>query len=591
MKKIKPLATIAIGVALSTGLAACGGSSSSSSSNSGGGGGGSSAGFNAAIDSVVNPSTAKGGTLRLADSDDFDSPDPGNTYYAWVQNFDRLYSRSLTTFKPAAGKGSLEVVPDLAESLGTPSDGGKTWTYHLRKGVKFDDGTPVTSKDVKYAVERSNFTDELQLGPKYFQSYLVDNPTPYKGPYKDKSPDGLKSIVTPDDSTIIFHLNKPFADFNYLVQMSQTAPVPQAKDTGLKYATSIVSSGPYKVQEYSQGKDMILVRNPQWDPSTDPIRKALPDRIELQLKQNADDIDNRLLSGALDADITGVGVQSATQPKVLGDPAKKKNADNPVQGFLRFMSINPNVKPFDNIHCRTAVEYATDKAAAQASYGGPIAGGDIATTMIPPTVNGYRKFDLYPSGADNHGDIAKAKTELQACGQPNGFATKITARSDRPKEVAMAQAIQQGLAKAGIKADIVTFPAGDYFNKYVGAPQYVHSHGTGLMLMAWAADWPTGYGFLDQIVDGSAIKPSGGNNLAEENNPAVNKALNDAIGNTDDAARTTAWGNIDEMVMKDAVEVPLIYAKAVLYRPSNISNVLITQGYGGMYDYLNMGAK
>lgn len=591
MKKIKPLATIAIGVALSTGLAACGGSSSSTTNNSGGGGGGSSAGFNAAIDSVVNPSTAKGGTLRLADSDDFDSPDPGNTYYAWVQNFDRLYSRSLTTFKPAAGKGSLEVVPDLAESLGTPSDGGKTWTYHLRKGVKYDDGTPVTSKDVKYAVERSNFTDELQLGPKYFQSYLVDNPTPYKGPYKDKSPDGLKSIVTPDDSTIIFHLNKPFADFNYLVQMSQTAPVPQAKDTGLKYATSIVSSGPYKVQEYSQGKDMILVRNPQWDPSTDPIRKALPDRIELQLKQNADDIDNRLLSGALDADITGVGVQSATQPKVLGDPAKKKNADNPVQGFLRFMSINPNVKPLDNIHCRTAVEYATDKAAAQASYGGPIAGGDIATTMIPPTVNGYRKFDLYPSGADNHGDIAKAKTELQACGQPNGFATKITARSDRPKEVAMAQAIQQGLAKAGIKADIVTFPAGDYFNKYVGAPQYVHSHGTGLMLMAWAADWPTGYGFLDQIVDGSAIKPSGGNNLAEENNPAVNKALNDAIGNTDDAARTTAWGNIDEMVMKDAVEVPLIYAKAVLYRPSNISNVLITQGYGGMYDYLNMGAK
>ncbi|MDX6429514.1 MAG: peptide/nickel transport system substrate-binding protein [Streptosporangiaceae bacterium] len=586
MKKIKPLAILALGVALSTGLAACGGSSKSTSSGGGGG-----AGYGAAIDNVIDVSSTKGGTLRLADSDDFDSPDPGNTYYAWVQNFDRLYSRSLTTFKPAAGKDSLTVVPDLAEQLGTSPDGGKTWTFKIRKGVKYDDGTVVTSKDVKYAVERSNFSDELQLGPKYFKTFLVDNKPAYKGPYKDKSPQGLKSIETPDDNTIVFHLNQKFADFNYLVQMSETAPVPQAKDTGLKYANSIVSSGPYKIDSYSQGKSMTLSRNPNWDPATDPIRKALPDRIELQLKQNADDIDNRLLSGALDMDITGVGVQSGTQGKVLGDTARKKNADNPIQGFLRFMSINVHVKPFDNVHCRMAVQYATDKVAAQAAYGGPIAGGDIATTMIPPTVNGYRKFDLYPSGADGHGDLAKAKQELAACGQPNGFSTKLTARSDRPKEVAEAQGIQQGLAKVGIKTEIKTFPAGDYFNKYVGAPKYVHDNGIGLMLMAWAADWPTGFGFLQQIVDGRAIKPSGGNNLSEENNPAINAAFDAGIGNTDDAARTKAWGDIDEMVMKDAVNVPLIYAKAVLYRPPNVKNVGITFGYGGMYDYLNMGVK
>ncbi|MCW2887975.1 MAG: transporter solute-binding protein [Streptosporangiaceae bacterium] len=586
MKKTKPLAILALGVALSTGLAACGGSSKSTSSGGGGG-----AGYGAAIDNVIDVSSTKGGTLRLADSDDFDSPDPGNTYYAWVQNFDRLYSRSLTTFKPAAGKDSLTVVPDLAEQLGTSPDGGKTWTFKIRKGVKYDDGTVVTSKDVKYAVERSNFSDELQLGPKYFKTFLVDNKPAYKGPYKDKSPQGLKSIETPDDNTIVFHLNQKFADFNYLVQMSETAPVPQAKDTGLKYANSIVSSGPYKIDSYSQGKSMTLSRNPNWDPATDPIRKALPDRIELQLKQNADDIDNRLLSGALDMDITGVGVQSGTQGKVLGDTARKKNADNPIQGFLRFMSINVHVKPFDNVHCRMAVQYATDKVAAQAAYGGPIAGGDIATTMIPPTVNGYRKFDLYPSGADGHGDLAKAKQELAACGQPNGFSTKLTARSDRPKEVAEAQGIQQGLAKVGIKTEIKTFPAGDYFNKYVGAPKYVHDNGIGLMLMAWAADWPTGFGFLQQIVDGRAIKPSGGNNLSEENNPAINAAFDAGIGNTDDAARTKAWGDIDEMVMKDAVNVPLIYAKAVLYRPPNVKNVGITFGYGGMYDYLNMGVK
>jgi peptide/nickel transport system substrate-binding protein len=583
MKKTRPLAPIALGVALSLGLAACGGGSGNSGSGEG-------AGYGAAIDKVVNQSAKKGGTLRFADSDDFDSPDPGNTYYAWSQNFIRFYGRALTTFKPTAGAASLELVPDLAESMGKPSDNGKTWTYTLRKGVKFDDGTPVTSKDVKYAVERSNFSDELQLGPKYFKDFLVDNKPAYKGPYKDKGDAGLKSIETPDDQTITFRLRKPFADFDYLVQMAQTVPVPKAKDTGLSYEKKIASSGPYKVDSYVRGKQMTLSRNPNWDPSTDPIRKALPDRIELQLKQNADDIDNRLLSGALDVDSAGVGVQSPAQPKILSDPAKKANADNSIAGYLRFMAINQHVKPFDNIHCRMAVQYASDKVAAQTGYGGPVAGGDIASTLIPPTVNGYRKFDLYQT-ADKHGDLQRAKAELAACGKPNGFSTKITARSDRPKEVAAAQALQQGLAKVGIKVEIAQYPAGDYFNKYVGVPNFVHQHGLGLMLMAWAPDWPTGYGFLSQIVDGRAIKPSGGNNLAEEDNPKVNAALDAAIANTDPAARTQAWGDIDEMVMKDSVIVPLIYAKILLYRPPNVTNVGVTQGYGGMYDYLNMGVK
>jgi peptide/nickel transport system substrate-binding protein len=584
MKKIRSMAILATSVALGAGLSACGGGDSGTTKSGGGGT------YGGAINQVVNQSDKKGGTLRFADSDDFDSPDPGNTYYAWSQNFNRLYGRALTTFKPAAGQASLQLVPDLAESLGKQSDGAKTWTYTLRKGIKFADGTPVTSRDVKYAVERSNFSAELQLGPKYFKSLLVDNKPAYKGPYKDKSDEGLKSIETPDDTTVVFHLKQPFADFDYLVGMTQTVPVPKAKDTGLSYEKQMVATGPYKVDNYTRGKSMTLSRNPNWDPSTDPIRKALPDRIEVQLKQNADDIDNRLLAGGLDMDSAGTGVQQAAQPKVLGDATKKQNADNSIAGFLRYVAIEKNVAPLDNQHCRMAVQYATDKVAAQTGYGGPVAGGDVATTLIPPTVNGYKKFDLYPS-ADGHGDLAKAKQELAACGKPNGFSTKLSARSDRPKEVAAAQGVQQGLAKVGIKADIVQFPAGDYFNKYAGAPQYVRSHGIGLMMMAWAADWPTGFGFLSQIIDSRAIKPSGGTNLSEEDNKQIDAALDAAIANPDANARATAWGNIDEMTMKDAVIVPLIYAKVLLYRPPNVTNVGITLGYGGMYDYLNLGLK
>ncbi|WP_111831145.1 MULTISPECIES: ABC transporter substrate-binding protein [Actinomadura] len=584
---MRPIAVFAAGVVAAAGLAACGGGDSGES--------GSGPGYNAGVNEVVNKSDKKGGTLKLGDSDDFDSPDPGNTYYAFSQNIARQYGRALTTFKPAAGQESNEVVPDLATDLGQSSDGGKTWTYKLRTGVKYADGTTVTSKDVKYAVERSNYTKELQLGPKYFKQYLVDNKPAYKGPYDDKSDAGLKSIETPDDQTIVFHLNTPFQEFDYLVAMSQTMPVPKAKDTGTKYETSILSSGPYKVDNYTRGKSMSLSRNPHWNQSTDPIRKALPDKIEIQLKQNADDIDQRLLSGALDMDITGVGVQSGTQPKVL-TPEQKPYVDNPVQGFLRFMSLNQHVKPLDNIHCRLAVQYATDKVAAQTAYGGPLAGGDVATTVLPPSVEGYTKFDLYPQkqaegGGLDQATLDKAKQELQACGKPDGFSSKISARSDRPKEVAMAEAIQQSLAKVGIKVSIVQFPAGDYFNKYVGVPKYVHDHGIGMMIMAWAADWPTGYGFLAQIVHGDAIKPSGGNNLAELDDPAINKALDEAIANPDKAARMKAYGEIDKLVMQSGMEVPLIYAKALMYRPKRVTNAGITYAYGGMYDYLNMGVE
>ncbi|MCP2342628.1 ABC transporter substrate-binding protein [Actinomadura rupiterrae] len=587
MKKIRPIAALAAGLVATTGLAACGGGSGGSNKG---------AGYNAATDKVINQSDKKGGTLRFAISDDFDSPDPGNTYYAWSQNFVRLYGRGLLTFKPAAGSESNQVVPDLAQGPGTPSDGGKTWTYKLRSGVKYDDGTPVTSKDVKYAVERSNFTDELQLGPKYFKAYLQDNTPAYKGPYKDKSPQGLKSIETPDDSTVIFHLSKPFSEFDYLVGMAQTIPVPQAKDKGLKYEQAIVSSGPYKIDSYQRGKSMTLSRNPNWDPSTDPIRKALPDRIELQLKQSGDDIDNRLLAGSLDVDAAGVGVQSGTQGKLLSDQTKKANTDNPLQGYLRFASMNLHVAPLDNVHCRRAVQYATDKVAMQSAYGGPLAGGDVATTILPPSIVGYTKFDKYPQkykqgGGLDDSTLAQAKSELQQCGKPTGFKTKISARSDRPKEVAMAQAMQQGLKQVGIQTEIVQYPAGDYFNKYVGAPKFVHDNGVGIMLMAWSADWPTGYGFLSQILDGRAIKPSGGNNLPEENNQKINDLFDQAIGNTDKEARAKIYGQIDQMAMDDAVDIPIIYAKALLYRPPNVTNVGITQGYGGMYDYLNMGVK
>jgi peptide/nickel transport system substrate-binding protein len=584
MNSRRTASAVAATLALALGATACG-----SSDNDKDGNGGGSAKADAGLSSIVNPSTKKGGTVTYEHSSGPDSLDPGNTYYGWVQNFSRLYARALVSFKPTAGKEGLQVVPDLATSLGKASPDAKTWTYTLRKGIKFEDGTEITSKDVKYAIERSNFAPEaLSNGPTYFKAYL-EGGDKYKGPYKDKSPAGLKSIETPDKYTITFKLNKPFADMDYLATFSQTAPIKQSADKGAEYVQKQVSSGPYKFDSYSESTGATLSRNPEWDPKTDPIRKALPDKIVLKFNVNASTVDEHLLNDSITADIAGTGLQSKTQPKVLVKPAEKAKTDNPYAGALQYLALNVKVKPFDNIDCRKAVQWAVDKAGMVDSIGGAVK-GDPASTMIPPSVAGYQKFDLYPT-AGSKGDEAKAKAALTACGKPKGFKTTLTARSDRPDEVTAATQLQQSLKKIGIVAEIKTFPADKYFTDFAGSPSWVHKNNAGLMMMAWGADWPTGYGFLESIVDGAAIKPSGGTNLSELDDPKINKALSDGIGTVDATERAKKWGEVDKLVLENASAVPLFYRKNLLYRPESATNVTVAESYLGMYDYTLMGSS
>ena len=199
---------------------------------------------------MVNPSSAKAnGTLSFALSGTPDSLDPGNTYGAWTWNFSRLYATPLMTYQSAPGAAGNMLVPGLATAPGAASADGLTWTYHIKPGLKFSDGEPITSADVKYAVERTYDRSVLDNGPNYFQVLLGD--PKYPGPYKDPKGD-LTSVTTPDSTTIEFHLTAPFPDFNYVAAIPQTAPVPQDKDTGASYQLDPVSSGPYMFQSYSE---------------------------------------------------------------------------------------------------------------------------------------------------------------------------------------------------------------------------------------------------------------------------------------------------------------------------------------------------
>jgi len=582
MNRHKKLGFAALGLAAAFGIAACGESGAPQSSQS--------SQYNAAIGNTVRPSSARGGTVTFNNSSVPDSTDPGNTYYANQWNVIRLYGRALVTYKSQPGAAGNQLTPDLATSMGKVSADGLTWTYHLKPNLKFEDGTPITSKDVKYAVERSYAKDVLPNGPGYY-SLLLKDPN-YPGPYKDKSPGklGLTSVTTPSDTTIVFHLQKPFADFDYVAALPQTVPVPADKDTGANYQLHPVSSGPYKFQSYQLDKQFTLVRNTQWKASTDPNRKQLADRMVFRLNVNADTIDNNLLHGFADIDVAGTGVQAAARSEILSSPRLKNNADNALSGFLWFTYINSKVKPLDNVHCRRAVQYAADKVAYQTAYGGPVAGGQIASTVLTPNIVGYQKFDLYEATTKPHGDLTKARQELQACGQPNGFSTTMAFRSDRPKEKATATAQQEALSRVGIKLTLQGYPSGKYFTNFAGVPNYVHQHSLGLAVGGWAPDWPDGYGMLYYVTAGPAIQAAGNTNISELNNPQVNQMFDKAVATKDATERNKIWSQIDRKVMAEAVILPGVYAKSLLYRDPDLTNVFV-QNYYAMYNYSTLGKK
>jgi len=530
--------------------------------------------YNAALTGTVNPARGPGGTLRLARTSGFDSLDPGNTYYAFAWNFLRLFGRTLVAFRPAAGRAGQQLVPDLAESLGSSEDGGSTWTYRLRRGLLFEDGSEITAHDVRYAIERSNFRPELLSGgPVYFRHHL----------------DAIDAVEVPDPYTLVFRLPRPFAAFDYLVTLPSTVPVPQALDTGTGYAARPMASGPYRIAEYRPDERLVLDPNPRWSAETDPVRRRRARRIELELGVDGQEVDDRLLSGAIDIDAAGVGVQPGTLARILADPGLRRQTDNPLIGFTWMYAINAKVEPLGDLHCRRAVQYATDKAAMQDAYGGPL-GGDIAGTILPPTLDGHRDVDRYPCGPQQRGDFDRATAELADAGRPGGFRTRIAARVDRLKEFAAAQALSASLAQVGIEAEVVPFQSGDYFDRYAGVPEYVHAQGIGIIMFGWGADFPDGFGFFDQIVHGRSIKASGNHNFAELDLPAVNALLEDGARATDPRTRAEIWAEIDRAVMEDASICPYLHAKSVLYRGPRATHVHVSGAYG-MYDYASLGAR
>jgi peptide/nickel transport system substrate-binding protein len=512
----------------------------------------------------------KGGILTVMQVADFEHLDPARNYVNRSQLTGGLIYRPLAGYKED-GTGKLLLVGDLATNPGTDVNKDcKVWEFKLRDGVKYEDGSAVTSKDVAYGVARS-FATELNEGPHYIQQWLYPggeyNAT-YKGPYNGGAamPQGVE---TPDDKTIRFTFADPHCDMPYAAALPTTAPVPQAKDTRQNYDLRPFSSGPYKVKSYQRDVALELDRNPNWDPNTDPVRTAYPDGFKISFGLEADQIAERLVADA-DADkatITWEDVPPAVLPRTTAAGVSERVVKGPTQ-YVWYLGINN--QRIKDINVRKALNVALDKDAALKAIGGSAAGSP-ATTLMSPTTAGFKEYDVF--GTPPTGDVNKVKELLGGKNPP----PLVLAHSNTALRTAQAEAVRKSLENAGFKVTLKAIDQSSYYDE-VGRknnPYDLYMHG-------WGSDWPTGSTIIPPLYDGREIGPEGNNNLSYMNDPAINAEI-DRVKKLPAAQQDAEWAKLDEKIMRDVVpEVPAYYDATYELIGSKVGNAFLSDAFGAI---------
>jgi len=543
--------------------------------------------FNAATTRIVNPSTRAGGTLRLGAFADANSWEPARTYYAWVNDLQRLYARTLMGFAPDPRQAST-VVPDLASKPGKPNRDFTRFSYTLRTGVSYEDGKPVTSQDIKYAIERLYAPGVLVADQTVYLRCLLAECDERRLPsYRGPQTGHLSSIETPDDRTILFKLRAPYAPFDYLMALSSTAPVPPSKDTSAAYQNRKLATGPFRIASYRPKQQITFERNPGWDPATDPIRRPLLDRIVVEIIPDLDKIDELLLAGGLDARADS-SLQPAFQAEALDDPELRKQVDNPLDGGVRYLVLSRSVAPLDNVHCRRAIAYAVDKQSYLTASGGAAA-GIPAGTLTPPGLPGYEPgTNPLPNGADFTGDLDRARDELAECGKPNGFAVTMSYLDQKP-EPARARAVRDSLARVGIKVSLRKGDPGSYYTTIIGSPATVRRDRLGLASAGRSTQLPTTALFWREIAHGDSIRPMANPNIAELDSQSINRLIDRSL-----TVGADQWASVgrqtDEAVMDQVVYLPMLYTAKAYWRSPRMTNVYMTD-FVGIYDWVNVGVS
>jgi len=515
--------------------------------------------------------------------------DPQLSYWAYEANIHNLLTRTLTTLRPEPGPAGSELVADLATDLGRPNSDNTVWEFTIRDGVRWETGDQVTCQDLKYGIERRFSKDpDRQTGPAYPLVYLKDNDPPYEGPWVGGNNDGrgLESIECVDQRVVRFHLNRPVGDFGYVVSMAVFAPVKVgADDDRDAYNRRPLSTGPYKIAEHTYNKEnpeenrLVLERNEFWDPATDPVRKAYPDRIEFFNYSDPAVMTNDLINDEglnkstimLDWDIAATFLQ-----QVMTDPELSKRVASGPMGAVRYLAVNTQKLPLE---CRQALAYAVNKRKFRSVFGGSLK-GDIATTMIPPNLRSHLEFDHYGHSENPEGQPDRA-LEILAEAEQNGVEcpAEITfafpASTNNSETRRLAQTVVESYQQIGIHVETVPVDERVY-QKEVLVENYGEYH---LVWIGWVPDWPNGSSVIPPLFDGRTIGP-GSVNQSLLNDERINSMIDEALAEPDLERQYLLWGELDSEIQKLAATIPLMYNNALRMHGSNVRGAFIHTRYG-----------
>lgn len=514
------------------------------------------------------PGAKAGGTATVYQETDFSHLDPGQIYVSDGKLLSRLIFRGLTQYAED-DQGNLTVVGDLATDAGKVSDGGKTWTYTLKSGLKDENGNPINSADIRHTVERL-YSSYITDGPTYLQQWLSGAGTTYRkayaGPDKGKHlPDNV--LETPDDKTIVFHFKDAQPDLPQMLTMPGYSVVPEETDTKEKYDNDPVSLGPYKIADFKPGKSMKLVKNPEWDAKSDSVRHQYVDGFNIEMNHDDEDQTKTLLADQGEAKnammFTGQVATTQLQAVVSNKAAMKRT----IQGYAPYVwQLNFNMDRVKDKKLRDAITLAMPSASVFKADGGAY-GGEVANSLMSPTTPGYdEKYDPFNRAKKPNGDIAAAKKLIDE----GGFKGKkiVYAYGNTPVRQQQAVLIADALEKIGLDVQKKEVDSATWYEQ-VGKVK----NGYDLYMTGWGQDWPSASTVFPPLYDGTTIQ-DGSSNYSHINDEHVNSEIARIVKITDTAEATKAWDALNKYITEKVnPAAPIYYTKVFQIFGSNIGGI------------------
>jgi peptide/nickel transport system substrate-binding protein len=530
-------AVLAVLVALAAG---CGGSSSGGSSGASSGGGG-----------------HNGGTYTILANAAFGVADPAQNYT--LEQWQLLIDThdGLVQFKRVGGTAGTAIVPDLATEIPQPTDDGKTYTFQIRKGIKFSDGTVMKPSDFVHTFERQ-FTVP---GPTTFYSGIVGADA-----CKPAKCDLSQGIVADDSAyTLTIHLTAADPEFLDKIALPFAYVVPSTTST--KNTGNVVppGTGPYMWKSYDPNKEAVLVRNPYfkvWNADAQPpgYPDSIVEKYGLPISEEVTQVENGSADEVFDGDVI-----PSDRLNELNDP---KYADqvhiNPLTAEWYF-ALNTKRPPFNNLQARQAINFAADRA-AYVKIGGGTSLAQPTCQILPPNFPGYKPYCPYTAGGDTTTwtapDLAKAKQLVDQSGT-KGMKVVVNSATDETSK-ALAEQMVSDLNAIGYKAST------QLLNGSIQYPYVQNSKNLDKWSVAWSAwyqDYPAPSDFLVVLLGCGSIHPGSdaSPNIAEFCNPAIEAKMQQAeqLGVTDPEGANNLWAEIDHDVTDQAPWVDLYNPKQI----------------------------